>query len=437
LVFSPEITSHSDHPQNSSYDVIFSGGGLVGLSAALALAQTGLSCLILEKQPESSLKNFSYDGRNSAISKACCDFLKNLGLWDRISAHAQPINDILVSDGTLREGASSRFLHFDSQDIGDEPLGHFIENRFLLKGLLESCASFSQENIQGKGAVTLVFERTITQTTQESSKITVSDQNHSTYSAPLLVICEGKSSALRDLLGFQTIGWDYQQTGIVTTVIHEKSHEGLAQEFFLPSGPFAILPLPDDDQGQHRSSLVWTEQTRTAKGILSLSPDLFNYEMQRRFGDWLGKVETTQGVWSYPLLFRRATSLRKNRVLLLGDAAHSLHPIAGQGFNLGLRDVATLRDVIVDALNCGLDFGSDTVLETYVKWRQTDITSLSLITDGLVRLFSNDNPLITEARQIGLATVNKVPAFKKFFMKHAAGLLGDRPSLLRSNSEYL
>jgi 2-octaprenyl-6-methoxyphenol hydroxylase len=252
--------------------------------------------------------------------------------------------------------------------------------------------------------------------------------------ADLVVAADGRQSEQRKLAGIRTQDWSYRQTGIVCTVAHELPHEGVAQERFLPAGPFAILPMTDDAEGRHRSSLVWTEPPERAAVLLKLGPAEFNAEIAQRFGDHFGRLEAIGPRWSYPLNFLLAERYIDHRLALVGDAAHGIHPIAGQGLNLGLRDIAALIEIVVEAKRLGLDPGAADRLEEYARWRRTDTMVLAAVTDGLTRLFSNDIPAVQLARDLGLGAVQKIPPLKKLFMQHAMGELGRLPKLLQGQS---
>ncbi len=391
---------------------------MVGLTLALALAHGGVSVIVVDSQDPAVLTAPAFDGRVSAIASSSCQLFQSLDLWDALAPDAQPINDILVTDGRVRDGASPLLLHFDHRAIGDVPLGNLIENRVLRRVLQE--ASEAQSNINFiapmsvRGAVA----------SRADTNVTLADGT--SIKARLCVAADGKSSPLREAAGIKSLSWRYAQTGIVATVAHEKPHEGVAQEYFLPSGPFAILPMTGK-----RSSLVWTERRDLASAFLALDEAGFDAEVARRFGPYLGETKIVGPRWSYPLDLKLALDYVRPRLALAGDAAHVIHPIAGQGFNLGLRDVAALAEVVIDAQRLGEDFGLETVLERYQRWRRFDNVMLAAATDGLNRLFSNDFAPLRLGRDVGLALVNAIPPLKTFFMRHAAGAVGELPRLLR------
>lgn len=401
-------------------DVLIVGGGLAGLPLALALAQGGLSVTVVDVLDPATATDAGFDGRVSAIALASCRMFEQLGVTRHLAGQMQPINDILVSDGRVREGASPFFLHFDHKEIGNEPLGHLIENRHIRIAL--------QKAAEEQPLIRLIAPQSVTRVDYGAQAVATLG-NGERVSARLCFAADGRGSPTRQAAGIKTVGWDYGQMGIVSTVEHELPHEGVAQEYFLPGGPFAILPMVGN-----RSSLVWTEKTADAKAILSLDNDAFAEEMRARFGDYLGECRPVGPRWSYPLTLQLARDYVRPRLALVGDAAHGIHPIAGQGLNLGLRDVAAAAEVVVDAARLGLDIGALDVLERYQSWRRFDNVALSLVTDGLNRLFSNDIAPIRLARDLGLGAVAQMGPLRRFFMRHAAGMVGDLPRLLRGEA---
>lgn len=402
-------------------DVLIVGGGLSGLPLALALAQGGLTVTAVDAEDPARATAATFDGRVSAIAFASCRMFERLGVTKYLEGQMQPINDIIVSDGRVREGASPLFLHFDHTEIGDEPLGHLIENRHTRIALGRAVAD--------QPLIRLIAPNAVKQVAYEATRVTATLADGSQVHAKLCFACDGRGSPTRNAAGIKTIGWDYGQTGIVTTVEHELPHEGVAQEYFLPSGPFAILPMVGN-----RASLVWTEKTAAAKAIMALGPEDFAEEMRARFGDYLGACRPVGPRWSYPLNLQLAREYIRPRLALVADAAHGVHPIAGQGLNLGLRDVAAAAEVVVDAARLGLDIGSLTVLDRYQRWRRFDNTALSLMMDGLNRLFSNDFGPLRLARDLGLGIVNEIGPMRRLFMRHAGGVVGDLPRLLKGEA---
>ena len=401
-------------------DILIAGGGLSGLPLALACAQGGLSVTVVDALDPATATDAKFDGRVSAIAFASCRMLAQLGVTQHLEGQMQPINDIMVSDGRVREGASPFFLHFDHREIGDEPLGHLIENRHMRIAL--------QKAVADQPLIRLIAPQSVTRVDYGAQAVATLG-NGEKVSARLCFAADGRGSPTREAAGIKTVGWDYGQTGIVCTVEHEIPHDGVAQEYFLPGGPFAILPMVGN-----RASLVWTEKTEDAKAILALSDEAFADEMRARFGDYLGACAPVGPRWSYPLTLQLARDYVRPRLALVGDAAHGIHPIAGQGLNLGLRDVAAAAEVVVDAARLGLDIGALDVLERYQRWRRFDNVALSLLMDGLNRLFSNDIGPVRLARDLGLGLVNQIGPARRFFMRHAGGVVGDLPRLLRGEA---
>jgi 2-octaprenyl-6-methoxyphenol hydroxylase len=398
--------------KKSQTEIIISGAGVVGMTLAYALAEHGIKTAIIDSVDLKSSLSDAFDGRSYAVSYAPYIMLKTIGLWDKIGHSAQPINEIHVTDGDC-----PAFLHFDEQELGDGPLGQMVEVRHIRAGLYKA--------IKDHDNITLLTPNKIIETETTSGSITIKLESGEQISSSLLIAAEGRRSILREQYDIHVRQWDYQQTGIVTTVKHELPHQGIAHEKFFPSGPFAILPL----QG-NRSSIVWCEPPERTKTIINLNEAGFNAELKKKFGDFLGEVQSIGLRWSYPLSMQLADHYTAERFCLIGDAVHGIHPIAGQGFNLGLRDIAALTEVLVDAKKIGADLGSELLLERYVHWRRTDNNVLALGMDGLTRLFSNDNPVISLGRRLGIAAVEEMPAMKKFFMQHARGTIGKLPKLL-------
>lgn len=390
---------------------------MVGLTAAIALAQAGLRVTVIDEQAPPDTVVPEFDGRVSAIAHASCQMLKALGVWDAVTAHAQPILDIRVSDGRLGEKPSPLFLHFHHGDVGTDPFGVMLENRHTRIGLFKA--------IEGLSAITVLAPLRVDSVDRSPAGAMALLSDGRRIAARLVLACDGRPSPLRQSAGIKTVGWEYGQAGIVTTVEHEKPHHGVAHEHFLPSGPFAILPMTGN-----RSSLVWTEAKDLAPALMALPRADFDVELRRRFGDHLGQVASVGPRFSYPLGFHMATRFVDTRLALVGDSAHGVHPIAGQGLNLGLRDVAALAEVLADGRRLGLDPGDATLLDRYERWRRVDSVVLGTVMDGLNRLFSNDAAPVRIARDLGLATVNRLPGLKRFFMRHARGTVGKLPRLL-------
>ncbi|MCW5750410.1 MAG: UbiH/UbiF/VisC/COQ6 family ubiquinone biosynthesis hydroxylase, partial [Alphaproteobacteria bacterium] len=352
-------------------EVVIVGGGLVGLSLAVALGRHGVETVVIDREDPATATGAAFDGRVSAIARASMAMLQAVGIARHVG-ESQPIWDIRVSDGD-----SLLFLHYDHRELGTEPFGHMIENRLLRLALLAAL-------VETPGA-RLLAPAALRRLERGAGGVSAELADGRRIRALLAIGADGRNSRLREEAGIRTLGWSYPQTGIVCTVAHELPHHGIAQERFLPAGPFAILPMTGN-----RSSLVWTERAELAPAILKLGPAEFQAEMARRFGDYLGRTEVVGPRWSYPLALHHAETYLAERLALVGDAAHGIHPIAGQGLNMGLRDVAALTEVVVEARRLGLDPGSSAVLERYERWRRFDNVLLSAVTDILNRLFSND-----------------------------------------------
>ena len=411
----------------NQFDVIISGGGLVGLSLALALDQGGLKVAVIDRLPASAQLEAEYDGRAAAIGFATYRMMQSLGIAEHIGA-VQPIQHIMVSDGRIgsggrKGGPSSLSLHFDSDEIGQpgEPLGWMIENRRTRLAL--------DAQVTRRDGITRFAPDQNKDINIAPGHVTALLTSGATLTAPLIVGAEGRGSYVRKAAGFRTYGWAYDQTGIVTTVAMERPHEGVAHEYFLPTGPFAILPLTGN-----RANIVWSEKTPRAQALMAMPPAEFEAELARRFGDYLGTVKVDAPVWSYPLSMELAATWVKPRVTLAGDAAHGIHPIAGQGLNLGLKDVAALSEVLVQAHRLGQDLGDVSVLERYASWRRTDTMTLAVSCDAFVRLFSNDIAPVRALRTLGLGIVDAIGPARRFLASHAGGGVGDLPKLLRGES---
>jgi 2-octaprenyl-6-methoxyphenol hydroxylase len=402
-------------------DILISGGGMVGLPLGLALAQGGFKVLVVDAAPPAKVLEPKFDGRVSALAYASVRMLKALGVWDGLSPHAQPIREILVSDGQVGKPASPFSLHFDAEEVGAEALGHIAENRHIRAALYEAIAACANLELMAPAAVTSV--------TVQAGGALARLADGSEISAALVIAADGRESALRSQMGMQIIGWSYPQTGIVATVEHEKPHNGVAYEHFLPSGPFAILPMTGN-----RSSRVWTEAKTKAPGLLALDEDGFNAELARRFGAHLGKTKAAGPRWSYPLSFHLAREFVRPRFALAGDCAHGIHPIAGQGLNLGLKDAAALAEVLLDAARLGRDIGALDTLKRYERWRRFDSFALAASTDALNRLFSNDIAPLRHLRDLGLGIVDSIGPARRFFMRHAGGDIGKLPRLMKGEA---
>jgi 2-octaprenyl-6-methoxyphenol hydroxylase len=401
-------------------DVAIAGGGMAGMTLALALAKSGLRVSLVDRMDVADMASDIFDGRVSALAFSSIRMLRALGLWGALENSAQPINEILVHEGSLRGRSLPFSLHFDHREIG-EPLGHIVENRHIRRALLAALAE--------EPDITFIPAVSVAKLAVSDGQAVIDLSNGSEIVARLVVAAEGRDSALRDAQRIGVVAWDYDQLGIVLTVEHDQPHCGVAYEQFLPTGPFAILPMPGN-----RSSLVWTEKTSEARRLLALPPIEFAAEVAIRFGEQLGGITVTGPVWAYPLKLQLARTYVKHRFALLGDAAHTIHPLAGQGFNLGLKDVAALTETVVDAARIGTDYGTEGVLRRYERWRRVDSTVLAAVTDGMNRLFSNDLLPLRLVRDLGLGMVDRIAPLRRILMRHAGGDLGSLPRLLRGEA---
>jgi len=395
-------------------DVLIGGAGVAGLALAIALRQS-LELSVAVADP--ALERAQADARASAIVAAARHMFEALGAWEKLAA--QPILDMAVTDSRLEDAVRPTFLTFDGEVEPGEPFAHMVENDPLRAALLERA---KEEGVALIPAAVAGFERA-------SSRVDIGLSVGGGIAARLLVAADGARSAIRRRAGIASHGWSYGQSAIVATVAHERDHHGRAEEHFLPAGPFAILPLTG-----RRSSIVWTETTPEAARIVALPDDEFHAELERRFGLHLGEIAAQGPRGIHPLGLSVARAFVADRLALLGDAAHVIHPIAGQGLNMGLKDVAALAEVITDAVRLGLDPGSLAVLERYQRWRRFDTMAMGFATDGLNRLFSNRSGALRLARDVGLGLVDRLPPLKQFFIREAAGLTGEVPKLLRGEA---
>ena len=402
-------------------DVLIAGGGLVGLTLGLALARGGMDVTVVDSLAPATQLEPRFDGRVSALAYASVRMLSALGVWEQLAPHAEAIREILVTDGKPGSSPSPFSLHFDAAEVNASALGHIAENRHIRQALHDAAARTS--------SLTLIAPASVKGIKIEAGSARARLNDDSEISARLAVAADGRDSALRAGQGIGTIAWSYPQTGIVATVAHEKPHNGVAYEHFLPSGPFAILPITGN-----RSSLVWTEKREAAPAMLALDQAGFDAEVARRFGAHLGATHVEGPRWSYPLSFHLARDYARPRFALVGDSAHGIHPIAGQGLNLGLKDVAALAETVLDAARLGLDIGSIAVLKRYERWRRFDSFALAASTDALNRLFSNDIAPLRLARDVGLGIVDAIAPARRFFMRHAGGDVGKLPRLLKGEA---
>src|SRR5215831_5357698 len=400
-------------------DVLVGGAGFAGLALAIALRQAlGTAFTVAVVDPALAHAQ-SRDPRASAIAAAARRLFEAIEVWDAVASNAQPILDMVVTDSKLDDAVRPAFLTFGGDVEEGEPFAHMVENRHLIDALVARAKESGVE----------LHARTVAGFENATSTVDVALLGGPSISARLLVGADGAQSLIREQAGIATHGWSYDQSAIVTTIAHEREHNGRAEEHFLPAGPFAILPLTGK-----RCSIVWTETAREAERIVALPDDEFLDELEKRFGLQLGELKVVGPRRAFPLGLFTARTFIGERLALVGDAAHIIHPIAGQGLNMGLRDVAALAEAIADAARLGLDPGAPDVLARYQRWRRFDTMTMSIATDGLNRLFSNHSDLLRFARDIGLGLVERMPALKRMFIREAAGFTGDVPKLLKGEA---
>ena len=399
-------------------DILIVGGGLNGPALALALAQTGFRVMVVDARPAPARADVGFDGRAYALAIASKRLLSVIGVWPAVAERVQPILQIKASDGLAGSGPAPFFLQFDHTEIEEGPMGFLLEDRHLYAAFLR--AMTAQPNI------TLLSGETVVAQEVTAQGATVTLGSGAQVTARLLVGCDGRGSGTAMRAGITRAGWGYGQTALVTAVHHAAPHQGIAHQYFMPGGPLAILPL----HGGHHSSIVWSEETSVAEAIQALPEAEYLAALRPRFGDFLGEITLAGARFTYPLSLSLAQSFIAPRLALVGDAAHGVHPIAGQGLNLGLRDVAALAEVLTLAARRGEDIGAVDVLERYQRWRRFDATALALGMDTVNRLFSNDNPLLRAARDLGMGAISAMPSLRRGFMRQAAGLTGDLPKLL-------
>jgi len=405
--------------QGHQAEIVVGGAGFAGLALAIALRQ-GLGDPFTVTVADPALAHArSKDPRASAIAAAARRLFEAIEVWDAVAENAQPILDMVVTDSKLDDAVRPTFLTFGGEVEAGEPFAHMIENRHLVDALAEKAKSLGVE----------LRATPVAGFAAEANSIKVQFAGDETIAARLLVGADGAHSLIREQAGIATHGWNYDQSAIVTTVAHERDHNGRAEEHFLPAGPFAILPLTG-----RRCSIVWTETSDEAQRIVALADHEFHAELEKRFGLQLGDIEIVGPRRAFPLGLFTARTFIGQRLALVGDAAHIIHPIAGQGLNMGLRDVAALAEAIADAARLGLDPGGPEVLERYQRWRRFDTMTMGVATDGLNRLFSNHSDALRLARDIGLGLVERMPMLKRMFIREAAGFTGDVPKLLRGET---
>jgi 2-octaprenyl-6-methoxyphenol hydroxylase len=411
----------AEKDDDARLDILVVGAGYVGLAAAVSIKRSRpeMAVAIVDAAPEGVWKK---DVRASAIAAAACRMLTQLGLWDEIGPEAQPITQMIITDSRTADPVRPTFLTFDGEVEPGEPFAYMVTNNVLNGALRAEAERLGIDLIQG-----VAVEKF--DVSGGAARVHLADGI--SMQARLVVAADGVRSKLRDMAGIKTVHWDYGQSGIVCTVIHERPHHGRAEEHFLPSGPFAILPLKSDEKGNNRSSIVWTERRENAERLVKDDIFVFEAELEQRFGLKLGEIHVEGNRRAWPLGLTLARSFVAPRLALAGDAAHGIHPIAGQGLNLGFKDVAALAETVVEADRLGQDIGSMAVLERYQLWRRFDTVQMGVTTDVLNRMFSNDITPLRAVRDIGLGLVDRVPRLKEFFIKQASGLGGPTPRLLQ------
>jgi 2-octaprenyl-6-methoxyphenol hydroxylase len=404
--------------ETKSYDVIIAGGGFVGMTLALALGQTapkGFRVVLVDTEHPSDTK---VDARASALSAASKSLLSVLGVWPELAGNSEAIASIEITDSKLEASRRPPFLGFDDDLKPGESGAHMIENEDLLRALRRA--------VLREPAIDTLAPDSVTDFQATPFGVEAGLASGGTLKGKLLIAADGKRSRLRDRAGIKCVGWSYPQLGIVTTVAHEKPHHGKAVQHFLPGGPFAMLPLKGN-----RSSIVWAEDRATGETIMAADEATFLAELSKRFGEKLGDIRLAGPRQSFPLDFQVARSFVAERLALVGDAAHAVHPLAGQGLNIGLRDVAALTEIVVEGSRLGLDIGSSALLERYERWRRFDSAFSATVMDGLNRLFSNDNAPLRALRDFGLGMVDNAPWLKRALVREAAGVSGAVPRLLK------
>lgn len=391
----------------TDFDILIAGGGLNGPTLALALAGAGMNVAVVDPRPADARASETFDGRAYALAVASQRLLKALGLWGDLAEKCQPIHQVKASQGQPGEGAAPFFLHFDSAEIEEGPVGFMLEDRFLYRALLAAM----------EGQVTHMPGVSVIGQQVGAALVTADLSDGRRITARLLIGADGRASGVAQRAGIRRRGWDYGQTALVAAIDHDLPHEGIAHQYFMATGPLAILPLPGN-----RSSVVWSETDANASAVKALPDADFLQVLRPRFGDFLGGISLAGQRFSYPLSLSLAEAYAAPRVALVGDAAHGVHPIAGQGLNLGLRDVAALAETLVEAARRGEDIGAGDVLERYQQWRRFDATSLALGMDAVNHIFASDNPLLGGLRGVGMGAVTALPGLRRRFMRQAAGL---------------
>ena len=400
-----------------NFDVVIAGGGLNGPALALALVDAGLSVAVVDARPVTARAADDFDGRAYALALASQRLLAALGLWPGLSANSQPILKVEATQGEPGDGAGPFGLHFDAAELEEGRLGYMLEDRFLYRALIQAM----QDRVTHVPGVSVISQEI------EGARVRIGLSDGRELTGAVLIGADGRQSGTATRAGIGRTGHSYGQIALVAAVDHELPHQGTAHQYFMPTGPLAILPLPPGN----RSSIVWSEDETNARAIMELDDGAFMRVLRPRFGDFLGEIRLTGPRFSYPLGLTLADRYVAPRVALIGDAAHGVHPIAGQGLNLGLRDVAALAEVLVAARRRGEDIGAADVLARYEAWCKPDATALAYGMDRVNALFSNRNPFLKLAREVGMGLVDAVPPLRRGFMRQAAGLrLQPMPKLL-------
>ncbi len=417
----------------SSIDIIIAGGGLNGLIAGMIAAKVGYRALMVEPQSLDAMQNPLADGRASTIAATSFTLLKNLGLAEDLTPHAQPINDIRVTESDPLLGTSPFFLHFSAEDAqtDKQPFGYVIENSLLRKVFYQhasKCKNLKILHDRSVAKIDLTPEDDAVDKTgtinQQSATVTL--DNGDCYMAKLVIACDGRNSPLRTQANIQAVTWDYRQKAIITALFHERNHGGVAVEQFHPKGAFAILPMTEQ-----RSALVWIDKDNTADKLMRLDDAQFLLMVKEKMGDWLGDLAMAAPRQCYPLSFSHAKQYYQHRFILLGDSAHAIHPLAGQGLNLGLRDSAVLWDILQKAQRLGLDIGREETLKDFATWRKQDNHAVAAMTDLLNRIFANNIPPLKLIRQLGMKAIHHTPPLKNYFAKRAMGIRKNMPSMMQ------
>ncbi len=409
--------AHTVHMEFDS-DIIIVGGGLNGPALALALADGGLTVTIIDALPVGARADDGFDGRGYALALASQHLLAAIGVWPDVAGNSQMINEVKITDGRAGEGPSGWMLHFNSGELEEGPMGYMLEDRYLYRAF--------QAGLKKHPLITQIAGETVVAQDVGVAHVTVRTASGKALTGRILIGSDGRQSGTAARAGIRRHGHDYGQTALVCAIEHAQPHHGIAHQFFMPPGPLAILPLPGN-----RSSIVWSETTDQAARINALNDADYLAYLRPRFGSFLGQIKLAGARFTYPLNLTLADHFIAPRLALIGDEAHGVHPIAGQGLNLGLRDVGALAEVLIMAHRRGEDIGAVDVLERYQAWRQFDTTTLALATDGFNKLFSNDNTFLRIGRDIGLGLVNAMSGLRRRFIREAAGLTGDVPKLLQ------